>query len=154
MSHDNQAEEDALRTINELNSQSANIKILSREIDLAEELLHQIALGKEAESEKIQELGLTQQSPMALKLRLKGILATKKSTLSELKATYSKNRELLHDLSKCPACQGNGHITKIAYDRSEGKITQITKTDECPACGGTGQAELSDHIKNLMLSIE
>jgi len=150
----NQAEEDALRTINELNTQSIYIKKLGQEIGLAEELLHQIAERKEIEFEKLKKLGLNQQSQTALKLRLKGILATKKPTLSELKASYSKNRELLRNLLNCPVCQGQGTITRVTYDRSEGRIAQVTKTEKCVDCGGTGKANVSDYVKSLILSIE
>jgi DnaJ-class molecular chaperone len=154
MKSPNQAEEDALRTINEITSQISSINSLTHDINLAEEILQNLSEGKEIESDKLQSLDLTQQSPTALKLRLKGIITVRKAKLFEVHTAHSKNLQLLHDLLKCPTCQGTGKITKTVYDRSERKIVQVTKTDDCPSCGGTGKANISDNIKNLILSIE
>jgi len=148
----NQTEEDALRTIKELNTLSADIETINNEISLAENLLQKINDTEKVNVEDLQIFGLTQQSPTTLKLRLRGILSTKRSKLSELKKNYNNDLQLLQDLKKCPACQGKGTITKVSYTRDERIITPITKTEQCSNCTGTGEASLSSHVKTLINS--
>jgi uncharacterized protein with PIN domain len=154
MKPSNQAEEDALRTINELRFMSTAIKALKEEIRLAEELIIQIAKGHEVQLEDLQRLGITQESSTARRLRLGSILSLRKTKLAELQTSHRKNRELLGDLLRCPACQGRGKITTVVYDRAEGRITQVTKTSECEVCGGTGKANLSDYTRDLIQSLQ
>jgi hypothetical protein len=141
-------EEDALRIIHELQDIIPIIKKLQTENEMIDKLLLELNKGYTINEQNLKSIGLTPQPQTVLKLRLKGIKATKNAYLCEQQSKLQEKKELLKDLMKCSACRGKGTITNKAYDRSNGKVTQIVKEELCRQCGGTGKADLGDYVIN------
>jgi hypothetical protein len=142
------AEEDVLRIIHELQHITVSIKRLQTEIETIAKLILELNEGHNLNEQDLKSLDLSPQPGIVLKIRLKGILATKNAYLVGQQTKLREKKELLEDLIKCSACRGKGTITNIAYDRSDGKVTQIVKVELCRQCGGTGKADLGDYVIN------
>ncbi len=147
------AEEDALRTIKELKELTVLIERTQAEQTLIEESLKHIEKGEQIEETSLKKLGLTGQSPTVIKLRLKGMLSSRKTNLSKYKSKQHSNRELLNDLLKCPACGGLGSKTITSYNRSDGKVTPILNVETCKTCGGSGKAIISSNILEMIKEV-
>lgn len=144
------AEEDALRIIHELQHIIVSIKRLQTEMETIDRLVLELNEGQNLNEQDLKSLGFSPQPRTVLKLRLKGIQATKKAHLLKQQAKLREKKGLLKDLTKCSACRGKGTIAKTAYDRSDGNVTQIVKVELCRQCGGTGKAELGDYVMDLI----
>jgi hypothetical protein len=144
------AEEDALRSIKELNELTTQIERTQAELTLIDETLKQIENGEQIEGTSLKTLGLSSQSPTVLKLRLKGMHSSKQTTLSKYKSKQHSNRELLNDLLKCPACGGLGSKAITTYNRGDGKVTPILNVETCITCNGTGKSIISANILELI----
>lgn len=145
-----QAEEDALRTIREIQDLISTIEKLRTETEIIDRLIHDLNQGYAPKEQDLKPLDLTPQPLTLLKLRLRGIQETKKAALFEHESKFRDKKELLEDIMRCPVCRGHGITMKRVYDRSDGRITTIAKTEICCQCGGTGRREMSDYIKDLM----
>lgn len=144
------AEEDALKTINELNELSVLIERTQAEQKLIEESLIQLDKGEQIDEISLKKLGISRTTPTVLKLRLKGILSTKKANLSSYRSSQKNSWDLLDDLLKCPVCGGLGLKSLLSYNRSDGKVTPVLNAETCTICGGSGKAKFSPRILNLV----
>ncbi|MBS7619329.1 hypothetical protein KEJ21_01590 [Candidatus Bathyarchaeota archaeon] len=142
--------EEALRTVQEIKDTISTIKKLESEIEVIENLILELDEGKKLNEDYLNSLGLSPLPKIVLKLRLKGLETAKKSSVIEQKSKLKTKKGILEDLIKCPTCNGMGNITERTYDRSDGRITQIIKTNICIECKGTGKSELSDYIMDLI----
>jgi DnaJ-class molecular chaperone len=100
---------------------------------------------------QLSSLHLSGASSTILKLRLKGMLSKRKTSLSENIMKQKKGRELLRSLLKCPHCGGEGYTMVNTYDRVDGKVTQTLKSKACEGCGGTGKAKISPNIEEMIV---
>ena len=144
------AEKDALRIIHELQHIFPILKRLKTETETIDRLILELNEGHTLNEKDLKTLGLSLQPRTVLKLRLKGIQATKKAHLFEQQSKLREKKDFLEDIMKCSACKGMGTVTKIVYDRGDGKVTQIVKAVLCEQCGGTGRAELGDYVMDLI----
>jgi len=147
------AEEDALRAIKELRELSTLIKRTQAELILIEEALKHLEKGEQIKSESLNRLGLTGQLSTVLKLRLKRMLSSRKTMLSEYKSKQRSDQELLNNLLKCPACGGLGSKVTTSYNRSDGKVAPMLKVEPCGICGGTGRATISARVLEMIREI-
>lgn len=144
--------DDALRTARELSEISKSITRLEEETNSASDILSKLKNGYKIEESQLKSLGLTRIPPLMLKMRLQGLLSEKNENLSDLRLKHRNIKEMLKKLAICPACEGQGVVTKTQYIRSEGIISPQIKIDNCPFCDGTGKINLGEDIMRLIES--
>ena len=144
---------DALRIARELLELTRSINRLEQESNSIYSMLTKLGNGVRIEKGELKALGITETSPMVLRIRLQGLLSQKNDSLEDLRARHRDMSGMLRELEICPSCQGQGVIARRQYIRSEGTISPQIKMENCTLCSGTGKLNLGEDVMRIVKSL-
>lgn len=147
-----QRRNEALYITRERGELTNRIKKLEDEANTVSRLLAKINDGSHVEQSELKVFGLEDTAPIVLKLRLQGLLKEKRGTLENLQLRHRNMAEILKSLTICPACEGQGIIGHIYYERNDSIISPSSKMENCTLCKGTGKINLGDDGKCVIKS--
>jgi DnaJ-class molecular chaperone len=140
----------ALRIIREREELGKNIRKLEDEANTISMLLAKVSDGGRVEQSELATYGLVDASSYVVKLRLKGLLREKNAMVESLRMRHRNIGETLSTLSVCPSCEGQGTLSHMHYERSDGIISTSSRVEVCALCGGRGRIFLGDDVQQAL----